>query len=141
MEEIWKDIEETKGAYQVSNLGNVKNSKFDRILKPGKRVDGYLAVKLFISKNNILSRQIHRLVAQAFLPNPDNLLCVMHLNDTRSDNKASNLKWGSHKDNTGDMYKKGRDYSYIKQMKARIEELEKELNLYKEKFGSLKKIT
>lgn len=137
MEEIWKEIEGTNGAYQISNLGNVKNSKFDRLVKTALRVDGYSTVRLFLHKGNIPTKQIHRLVAQAFISNPDNLPCVMHINDIRSDNRVENLKWGTHRDNIKDCYAKERDNGGIKQMKIKIKELEKELEFYKEKFGSL----
>ena len=72
--EIWKDIEGFEGLYQVSSFGRVKSlyGKKEHILKPGKRGAGYLFVVLCKDgkKKNIL---IHRLVASAFIPNPDKL--------------------------------------------------------------------
>ena len=136
MEEIWKEIKETGGAYQVSNLGNVKNSKFNRIVK-SHAGDRYANIRLFLSKGIILTRRVHRLVAEAFIPNPQELPIVMHKDDNTLNNNSTNLEWGSAKDNIRDCYAKGRDNSGIKQMRVRIKELEKELNFYKEKFGSL----
>lgn len=101
--EIWKDIEGYEGLYQVSNYGNVKsverkiwNGKGyrisrERVLSPGN-VCGYMYVGL--SKNDIRKGYyIHRLVAEAFLPNPCNLPEVNHINEKPSDNNVSNLEW------------------------------------------------
>lgn len=98
MEEIWKDIEGYEGLYQVSNLGRVKSLGFDRwhkgkILKPSfdsKR--NYLFVGLH-KNGKTTQRNIHRLVAKAFIPNPRNLPCVNHINETKTDNRAINLEF------------------------------------------------
>lgn len=71
MEEIWKDIEEYAGLYQVSNLGRVHSLYKNLILTGSEDSWGYLQVKLY--KNGIKSnKKMHRLVAQAFIPNPEN---------------------------------------------------------------------
>lgn len=70
MKEFWKDIEGYEGIYQVSNLGRVKRVTTGRILKSGKNIGGYLYVNL--CKQRVVSnKRIHRLVAQAFIPNPE----------------------------------------------------------------------
>ena len=96
--EIWKDIEGFEGLYQVSNLGRVKSLgngltwKTERILKTVRTKDGYL--KLVLSKNNVRKYfRVHRLVAQAFIPNPDNLPEVNHKNEDKTDNRVENLEW------------------------------------------------
>ena len=92
--EIWKDIKGFEGHYQVSNLGRVKSLKRgkERILKPGRDTYGYLRVILW--KNNKMKMcYIHRLVAQAFLPNPQNLPQINHKNEDKTDNKVENLEW------------------------------------------------
>ena len=62
-----------------------------------------------MSKNNKTKRhKVHRLVAQTFIPNPNNLPCVLHENDIKTDNRVSNLFWGTHQDNIEDKVKKGR---------------------------------
>lgn len=94
MKEIWKDIEGYEGKYQVSNMGRIKFLKFKkiRILRSEKDVNGYLRVTLH--KNGIIKRyKVHRLVAQAFIPNPNNLPQVNHKDEDKTNNNVSNLEW------------------------------------------------
>lgn len=102
MEEAWKDIEGFEGLYQVSNKGRVKslnyhNTKKEKILKPiiGK---GYKRVRLYKNKTSKLYA-VHRLVANAFLPNQQNLPCVNHKDECRTNNVVSNLEWCTQKYN------------------------------------------
>ena len=104
MEEIWKDIKGYEGVYQVSNLGNVKSvERFvkhscggnkvvkEKILKTGKRA-GYYSVLL--SKEGVHKNFcVHRLVAEAFLDNPNNLPCVNHKDENKTNNYVDNLEW------------------------------------------------
>lgn len=92
--EIWKDIEGYEGLYQVSNLGNVKSLRFgkDKVLKPIKIKNNYLRVDLFKQgKHNLYL--VHRLVARAFIDNPNNLPMINHKDENTSNNKVSNLEW------------------------------------------------
>lgn len=99
MEEIWRDIEGFEGLYQVSNLGRVKRVTTGRVLKGCKDKDGYLRVKL--CKNNVgCYKLIHRLVAQAFIPNHENKPQVNHIDEDKTNNMVSNLEWMTAKENS-----------------------------------------
>jgi hypothetical protein len=106
MDEIWKDIKGYEWLYQVSNFGRVKSLErsfysgmFDmlqtypeRIMKRRFVSSGYEYVGL--SKDGIVSRyKVHRLVAEAFIPNLENKPQIDHINAVRSDNRAENLRW------------------------------------------------
>lgn len=91
MEEIWKDIEGYEGLYQVSNMGRVKSLKNDIILKP-YILRGYEKVLLYKNKKR-KHFQIHRLVAMAFIPNPDNKPQVNHKDENKTNNCVDNLEW------------------------------------------------
>ena len=100
MDEIWKDKKNYEGHYQVSNCGRVKSIKFgkERILKLRTDKDGYFKVDL--SKNNKLKTfTVHRLVAEAFLPNPYNLPCINHKDECKTNNNVNNLEWCNSKYN------------------------------------------
>ena len=96
-EEIWKEIEGFDN-YKISNLGRVKNIKFDRLVKPLLDNRGYIMVNLY--KDGKMKRlSLHRLIAIAFIPNPDNKPCIDHINTDRSDNHIDNLRWVTQKEN------------------------------------------
>ena len=97
MEEIWKDIRGYEGLYQVSNWGKIRN-KYDKILIDKRTRFGYLRIRL--SKNG-KSKQyfVHRLVAEAFIPNPNNYEQVNHKNELKYDNRVENLEWCDRKYN------------------------------------------
>lgn len=98
---IWKDIEGYKGLYQVSNTGLVKSLITNKILKPSKR--RYSSVVL-CKDNKKKYPNIHRLVAKAFIDNPNNFPIVMHLDNNGHNNCVTNLKWGTHSDNNKQAY-------------------------------------
>ena len=109
MDEIWKDIKGYEGLYQVSNLGNIKSLNYNHtgnecILRLRKNNCGYFNVILY-KNNKTKSHKVHRLVAEAFIPNPDNLPCVNHKSEIKTQNyvwvnedgtidpEKSNLEW------------------------------------------------
>ena len=97
MEEIYKKIDDYDN-YEISNLGNVKNTDTGRILKPGKNTNGYYFVGL--SKNGIRKYfKIHKLIALHFIPNPENFPCIDHIDRDRTNNSISNLRWISNSNN------------------------------------------
>ena len=100
--EIWKDVELYDGLYQVSNLGRVKSLNYRRTgkeqrLKPCDTGNGYLQVVLY--KNGKIDRPlVHRLVAKAFIPNPENKPEVHHRDGNTHNNCVSNLQWVTRKE-------------------------------------------
>ena len=107
MEEIWKDIEGYEGLYQVSNLGRVrsldriipsklKNNNFvkkkGKIIQLRKKKDGYVQVKLKKDGSQKLM-SVHRLVAKAFIDNPNNYEIVNHKDNNPENNNEKNLEW------------------------------------------------
>lgn len=108
--EIWKPIEGFP-KYKVSNLGRVKSLGFINnlghfrkgiILKPWDDGKGYLKVQLHKK-----SFRVHRLVAQEFIPNPENKPQVNHKNGIKSDNRVENLEWVTNAENTQHAYDNG----------------------------------
>lgn len=94
--EIWKDCKGYEGLYQVSNIGRVWNVKEQRYLKGGLKQNGYCRVTLRCRNGKQKTENIHRLVALAFLPNPDNLPCVNHKDENKQNNHIDNLEWCSY---------------------------------------------
>ena len=106
MQEYWGDIEEFDGLYQASNLGRIRNKKTERILKCQKNKKGYLVVGL--RKNNTqITRQVHRLVAKTFIPNPENKPQVNHKDGNKEDCCISNLEWNTNGENGKHAYDTG----------------------------------
>lgn len=100
MIEEWKEIEGYEGLYEVSNLGRVKSLKYgkERILKAGKDGCGYMLVNL-CKEGKMKMFRIHRLVAAAFIPNPQNLPEINHIDENKENNCSDNLEWCDRKYN------------------------------------------
>lgn len=102
----WRPIEGYEN-YSVSDTGLVKNTRTGRILAFTKDKDGYLSAGM--PKNGKVQKfRVHRLVAQAFIPNPNRLATVDHKNGNKEDNNASNLQWLSYGDNLEKYWKNHR---------------------------------
>ena len=129
-EEIWKPVVGYEGLYEVSNLGrmkrlareyvDVKNNRVghlkEKIIPQHPQIKGYLTV--FIMGKQYLA---HRLVAEAFIPNPDNLPMVNHKDEDKTNNRADNLEWctnryninyGSCRSKISESHKRGPIYQY-----------------------------
>ncbi len=120
IEEIWKDIEVEgipKGVYQISNIGRVKSLARTIQRKRGKtrlpekimkniKGNGYYRLTLQ-HEGHISPYSVHRLVAEAFIPNPENKPCVNHKNAIKTDNRISNLEWCTYSENNTHAFKMG----------------------------------
>ena len=98
--EIWKDIDGYEGTYQISNKGRVKSlcKGSERILKP--KIDRYGYMFVCLCHDNVMKYfKLHRLVAQAFIPNLDNKPQVNHKDENKLNNCVENLEWIRHIDN------------------------------------------
>lgn len=110
MKEEWKDIDGYEGLYKVSNLGRVKSMNYnktgrEKCLKSSDR-KGYDAV--ILSRNgNRVCKSIHRLVLEAFTPNPNNKPQVNHIDGDKKNNNVNNLEWCTAKENTRHSFKNG----------------------------------
>lgn len=129
--EIWKDIKGYEGLYKISNYGNVcsvdrktntrlKNQEY--VIKKGKPITPHLSkgyYSISLSKGNkTITQKIHRLVAQAFIPNPLNKPQINHINGIKTDNRAENLEWCNCKENIQHAFKTGLKPNNVNSVKA-----------------------
>ena len=106
--EEWKDIKDFEGLYQISNYSRVRSLKSNKILKCGISSTGYYVVNLYNNKKHLRKyASIHRLVAQAFIPNPENKPQVNHINGIKKDSYLYNLEWNTSSENTQHAYNMG----------------------------------
>ena len=108
--EEWRDVVGYEGLYQVSNLGRILCCEKvtttnillrSKIKKCAIRTNGYLGTTLYDASTNRRKQvSIHRLVAEAFIPNPDNKPCVDHIDTNRTNNTKENLRWCTYKENS-----------------------------------------
>ena len=106
--EIWRAIKGYEDLYEVSNYGKVRSLfRYKKILKPIVGVQGYLYVTLYDKNKKQKSKRIHRLVAQAFISNPDNLPFVNHKDEDVKNNVYSNLEWTTTQENIIKRYEIG----------------------------------
>ena len=130
MREVWKDLMDYEGLYQISNLGRLKSldrvvryKYSDRIFKgkvhnPPVGSNGYMTVCLTVN-NKSKTLSLHRLVAKHFVPNPDNMREVNHIDGNKTNNRADNLEWVSSSQNKlhglkSKLYRSGEDHELSK---------------------------
>lgn len=111
MKEVWKDIVDSRlneGQYEVSNVGNVRNKSTKVVKATQDNGFGYVKCAFALPGHITVNRYVHRLVAKAFLENPDNLPQVGHKDHNKENNCVDNLYWTSQSQNTRDGVEAGR---------------------------------
>jgi hypothetical protein len=114
MNEIWKDIAGWEGIYQVSSHGRLmsfKSKPEGRVLKQTNTKGAYFSVVLEAKNRTSRATKQHRLVAEAFIPNPLGLPEVNHIDGNGQNNRVDNLEWCSRKYNAHDMMRRNPEYS------------------------------
>jgi hypothetical protein len=144
MEELWKDIKGYEGDYQVSNLGNVRSLRYGnngpnqkgsgiKNLKQIINSAGYYVVNLY-KDGKMKQHFVHRLVAEAFIPNPNMLNEIDHINTNRLDNSISNLRWVTHKENINNpissAYRLGKCIKTLRKLKGGLHHSSKRVAQY-----------
>ena len=145
--EIWKEI--VIKDFYISNYGNFKKENYGSrkkptnktiLIKPTIKENGYLQTRAYNKEQKKTKNlYVHRLVAQAFIPNPDNLPCVNHIDGNKQNNRVDNLEWCSYKQNMEHAKNTGLLKKYYgkdnKQSKVYVE-LDENYNFIKEVIGT-----
>lgn len=147
--EVWKDIKGYEGKYQVSNLGRVKSLYLinrqakiprEKILKLGHNLQGYPHIHLCKDNKTSKSIFVHKLVAEAFIPNPNNYPVVNHKNEIKTDNRVENLEWCTQKNNV-QLYYKNKKIKEFENEVAQLKEVIEEVREYLENYDVFKEFS
>ena len=138
MKEVWKDVKGFEGYYIVSNFGRVKTVERldtnnhvvkERIKSTSLTKDGYVKIRLVANGKDVTTR-VHRLVAEAFIPNPYNKKTVNHIDGDKTNNCVDNLEWADRSEQLYHAYnsglrksKQGSDNTNSKLSKEEVEEI------------------
>lgn len=139
MEIVWKDIVGFEGLYQISNKGEVKSlgnnfSRKEKLLKFDLSKE-YPKLELF--KNGVRNRKLlHRLIAEHFIPNPENLPFVNHIDNNRSNYQLDNLEWCTPKYNVNHYFKNFHSYKNTEKesREKKIKNFIEKLNITKDEI-------
>lgn len=113
----WRPVPGFGDKYQVSNTGAVRNSVTGKVLTPIRKYDGYLVVNLS-DRKRVRQVMIHRLVAEAFIPNPESLGVVNHIDGNKANPAVENLEWVTLSENSKHAYRIGLSHVSEKCRKA-----------------------
>lgn len=135
--EIWKPIKGYEGQYDVSNLGNIRSLSYHQTekikkLSPFPDKKGYLQVDL--RKRSI---KVHRIVAETFIPNPENKQQINHIDGNKSNNRVENLEWCTQSENQKHAYKNGLKPKSVARSKTK--EVKDLLNKYRNESNEKRK--
>ncbi len=100
---MWKQIRNYN--YEINEEGKIRNIRTGKIRNSFKRKDEYIGVQLYLGK--VVNFQLHRLLAECFIPNPKNKQFVNHKDSNRSNNNLTNLEWVTFSENVRHGYEKG----------------------------------
>lgn len=123
----WRDTYIYGEQYEVSNTGLVRNKFTEHILTPQEDKKGYMRVRLSLH-NKKATAKVHRLVAMAFIPNPENKPQVNHMDTNKNNNRVDNLEWATNGENQIHAYKHGRNYVTGKAGRKKIPVCKMDLN-------------
>lgn len=139
--EIWKDVNKFLGLYQISTEGRIKSFHRGKvkIIEPNTNEDGYLNIGLY-KDGKTITYAVHRLVAEAFIPNPLNLPEVDHRDNNPANNRVTNLRWCTRKQNMAyavenGVYKFGDDHPRSKLTVEKVREIREKYIPRSKKFG------
>jgi hypothetical protein len=117
-EEIWRPVKDMEEYFWVSNLGKVKSRR--GVLKAGPAKNGYVRVHLNVRGFCKINKVVHRLVAVAFIPNPEEFLEVNHKDGVKTNNRSDNLEWTTNQGNMDHAKRMGLVWKHERHFSAKL---------------------